>query len=76
MDKIAIITDSVACLPKEVTAKIMGGNFHRLVGRKTPKPVDTTAARSYLRELAGHERRLGHSGGVAEQTLAEMGQLV
>ena len=38
-------------LPEDALARIYAKNFHRLVGRTTPRPLDETGVAAYLEEL-------------------------
>lgn len=60
-------------LPKAALAKVMGGNFHRWVGRERPRPLNGALVKQVLTDLAKQARGRGETDPTAERVLREMG---
>lgn len=59
-------------LPSDVLEKIEYRNFHRVVARTSPRPLDKSAARASVHALAMRERKRCHAESPAEQILTEL----
>ncbi|HWL51629.1 MAG TPA: amidohydrolase family protein [Chthoniobacteraceae bacterium] len=60
-------------LPPEVLREIYAANFHRIIGRVVPRPLEREGIAAYLRELAAQEAAAGGEGGDAGRIARALG---
>jgi hypothetical protein len=59
-------------LPSDVVEKIESRNFHRVIGRTSPRPLEIPTLRQFVQALVATDRRRGHDASVSELVLQEL----
>lgn len=60
-------------LPAEVLKKIFAENFYRIIGRRSPRPLNLPKAKAMLQRLAKQSHDAGDKNSMADRALKDMG---